>query len=49
MVIDEVELARIRIDQHTHTLAVVTQAAFAAAQHKKSVSPFRKLLERFLP
>ncbi len=49
MVIDEVEIARVRIDLHTHTQTVMMQAAMAASQSKKAFSPFKKLLEKLLP
>ena len=44
--VQEVSVARQRLNQTLRTNAVVAQSAMSAAQHKKGFGPFKKLLER---
>jgi hypothetical protein len=43
----EADVCRRRIDNQTHTDAVVMQAAMAASQNKKAFPTIKKLVERF--
>lgn len=45
--IDEVAVARQRINNHLQTTAVLTSAGYGATQSKPGAGLFKKLLEKF--